>query len=80
MAANDDYLIDTLMDMGAVDVTQVEAARPAAEAANAGLVDTLVIQKVLNPARIVQASRYRMRVDSLFGILAARASCTSSAR
>ena len=55
MAINDDYLIDTLMDMGAVDSTQVEAARPAAEAANAGVVDTLVVQKVLNPDRIVHA-------------------------
>ena len=55
MAVNDDYLIDTLMDMGAVDVAQVEAARPAAEAANAGLVDTLIVQKVLNPDRIVHA-------------------------
>ena len=55
MAINDDYLIDTLMNMGAVDVAQVEAARPAAEAANAGVVDTLVVQKVLNPDRIVHA-------------------------
>ena len=53
MAVNDDYLIDTLMNMGAVDGAQVEAARPAAEAANAGLVDTLIVQKVLNPDRIV---------------------------
>ena len=43
------------MDMGAVDSAQVEAARPAAEAANAGLVDTLVVQKVLDPDRIVHA-------------------------
>ncbi len=55
VAVKDDYLIDTLMDMGAIESAQVEAARPAAEAANAGLVDTLVVQKVLNPDRIVQA-------------------------
>jgi general secretion pathway protein E/type IV pilus assembly protein PilB len=55
VAVNDDYLIDTLMDMGAVDGAQVEAARPAAEAANAGLVDTLIVQKVLSPDRIVHA-------------------------
>ena len=55
MAVNDDYLIDTLMDMGAVDSAQVDAARPAAEAANAGLVDTLIVQKVLDPDRIVHA-------------------------
>lgn len=55
MAANDDYLIDTLMDMGAVDVAQVDAARPAAEAAGAGVVDTLIVQKSLNPDLVVKA-------------------------
>ena len=55
MAVNDDYLIDTLMNMGAVDSAQVDAARPAAEAANAGVVDTLIVQKVLDPDRIVHA-------------------------
>ncbi|SVD57886.1 uncharacterized protein METZ01_LOCUS410740, partial [marine metagenome] len=55
VAVNDDYLIDTLMNMGAVDSAQVDAARPAAEAANAGVVDTLIVQKVLDPDRIVHA-------------------------
>ena len=62
MAGKDDYLIDTLIDMGAVDPAQVDAARPAAEAAGAGLVDTLVVQKTLNPDYVVQARVTQARV------------------
>ena len=45
MAIKDDYLIDTLMNMGSIDGTQVEAARAMAEPAGAGVIDTLVLQK-----------------------------------
>ena len=55
MAAKDDYLIDTLMDMGSIDGAQVEAARVAAEPMGAGVVDTMVLQKTLNPDLLVQA-------------------------
>jgi len=55
MAVKDDYLVDTLMDMGLVDNAQLDAARPAAESAGAGLVDTLVVQKIINIDQITQA-------------------------
>ena len=55
MAVKDDYLIDTLMDMGALDGAQVEAARSVAESAGAGVIDTMVLQKSLNPDLLVQA-------------------------
>lgn len=55
MAVKDDYLIDTLMDMGALDGAQVEAARSVAEPAGAGVIDTMVLQKSLNPDLLVQA-------------------------
>ena len=55
MAVKDDYLIDTLMDMGALDGAQVEAARSVAEPAGAGVIDTMVLQKLLNPDLLVQA-------------------------
>ena len=55
MAVKDDYLIDTLMDMGALDGSQVEAARSVAESAGAGVIDTMVLQKSLNPDLLVQA-------------------------
>ena len=63
MAGKDDYLGETLIDMGAVDPTQVDAARPAAEAAGAGVVDTLVVQKTLNPDFVVQARAMQARVE-----------------
>jgi len=49
--------------MGAVDPAQVEAARPAAEAAGAGVVDTLVVQKTLNPDFVVKARAMQARVE-----------------
>jgi type IV pilus assembly protein PilB len=65
LANKDDYLLDTLMNMGAVDGVQVEAARPAADAAGAGLVDTLVVQKVLNPDQVVQARAMQAGVEMI---------------
>ena len=53
------------MNMGAVDGVQVEAARPAADAAGAGLVDTLVVQKVLNPDQVVQARAMQAGVEMI---------------
>ena len=55
MAVKDDYLVDTLMNMGLVDNAHLDAARPAAESAGAGLVDTLVVQKIINIDQITQA-------------------------
>ena len=55
MAVKDDYLVDTLMNMGLVDNAQLDSARPAAESAGAGLVDTLVVQKIINIDQITQA-------------------------
>jgi general secretion pathway protein E/type IV pilus assembly protein PilB len=55
MAVKDDYLIDTLMNMGELDAAQVEAARAVAEPAGAGVVDTMVVQKTLNPDLLVSA-------------------------
>ena len=43
MAVKDDYLLDTLMDMGAVDPSQVEAAALAEPAER--VIDTMVISK-----------------------------------
>ena len=55
MAVKDDYLVDTLMNMGLLDNAQLDSARPAAESAGAGLVDTLVVQKIINIDQITQA-------------------------
>ena len=65
MAVKDDYLLDTLMDMGAVDPSQVEAARAVAEPAGAGVIDTMVISKTLNPDLLVQARGMQYGCDPI---------------
>jgi len=42
VAAKDDYLIDSLIDMGLLTTEQVEEARPDAEAAGEGVLDALI--------------------------------------
>ncbi len=42
MAAKDDYLIDSLIDMGLLTTEQVEEVRPEAEGAGEGVLDTLI--------------------------------------
>ena len=42
MAAKDDYLIDSLIDLGLLNTEQVEEVRPDAEAAGEGVLDTLI--------------------------------------
>ena len=42
MAVKDDYLIDSLIDMGLLTSEQVDEVRPDAEAAGEGVIDTLI--------------------------------------
>ena len=55
MAAKDDYLLENLLDMGYVTHQQIEAVRSEAEAAGAGIVDTLIDKKVITSALVTQA-------------------------
>ncbi len=55
MPVSDDYLVDTISNMGLVDPTQLDSARSQAEAAGAGVVDTLLLQKVIRPDDVTQA-------------------------
>jgi type IV pilus assembly protein PilB len=55
VAAKDDYLLDTLQDMGLVTNEQLDAARAEADANGEGVVDTLLSQKVLRSADVAQA-------------------------
>lgn len=55
MAARDDSLIDTLLEMAVVTNEQVEAARPEADASGEGVVDTLIAKKVIRPADVARA-------------------------
>lgn len=55
MAARDDYLIDSLLEMGWVTEDQLAPIRQEAEASGEGVVDTLVAQGVITPAVVAQA-------------------------
>jgi type IV pilus assembly protein PilB len=55
VAEKDDYLLDILSDLGFVTPDQVAKAREEATAANVGVVDFMVANKLLRPADVAQA-------------------------
>ncbi len=55
MAARDDYLIDSLIEMGYVTEEQLEPIRAEADSTGEGVVDTLVAKGILTPAIVGQA-------------------------
>ena len=63
MAARDDYLIDTLVDMGYVTEEQLAPARTEADSTGEGVVDTLVTKKVLTPSQVAQAKAAQFGVE-----------------
>ena len=65
MAAKDDFLLDTMLDMGLVTREAVDEVRPEAEAAGEGLVDTLVKISRLEPALVVMAKSTYFGVESV---------------
>ena len=65
MAAKDDFLIDTMVDMGLVTRDQVDAVQADAESAGEGLLDTLVKNGHLEPAFVVMAKATYFGVESV---------------
>ncbi len=55
MAFKDDYLIDTLADMGLVTNSQLEEIRAEAEASGVGVVDLMLTKKLVSSADVTQA-------------------------
>ena len=55
MAIKDDYLLDSIVDMGVITNDQVEGARADAEAAGEGVLDHLVKKKILRSRDVAQA-------------------------
>ncbi|HUZ06322.1 MAG TPA: ATPase, T2SS/T4P/T4SS family [Candidatus Paceibacterota bacterium] len=55
MAEKDDYLLDLLVDLGFTNAQQVAKARAEAGAANVGVVDFLVANKIIRPTDVAQA-------------------------
>jgi type IV pilus assembly protein PilB len=64
VAAKDDYLIDTMLDMGLLTHEQVEAGRAEAEMAGEGVLDTMVKGGSLEPAIVVMAKSTYFGVES----------------
>ncbi len=65
MAAKDDFLIDTMVDMGLLTHDQVESVRADAEAAGEGTLDTLVSTGQLDPSTVTIAKATYFGVESV---------------
>ena len=65
MAAKDDFLIDTMVDMGLVTRDQVDSVQVDAESAGEGLLDTLVKQGQIEPSIVVMAKATYFGVESV---------------
>ncbi len=65
MAAKDDFLIETMVDMGLVTRDQIDAIQADAESAGEGLLDTLVKQAQLDPSMVVMAKATYFGVESV---------------
>ena len=63
MAARDDYLIDTLVDMGLVTEEQLGPVRQEADSTGEGVVDTLVAKKVITRSQVAQAKAAQFGVE-----------------
>ena len=55
MATRDDYLIETLVDMGLLTNEQVELVRSEADSAGEGVIDTLISKSLLRAEYVAQA-------------------------
>jgi general secretion pathway protein E/type IV pilus assembly protein PilB len=55
VAVKDDYLVDSLVDMGLVTNAQLDAVRAEADSSGEGLVDTLLARKIIRPRDVTQA-------------------------
>lgn len=63
MAAKDDYLLETLIDMGLVTNDQLDSIRAEADSTGEGVVDTLVAKKIIRPADVAQAKAAQFNAE-----------------
>ena len=63
MAAKDDYLIDTLIDMGLLMPSDIEEARAHADTTGEGVLDTLVSKGVIRSADVATAKAAQLGVE-----------------
>ena len=65
MAAKDDYLIETMRDMSLISDSQIEEARPEAEGAGEGILDTLIKNGSLDRSMVTAAKATYFGVESV---------------
>ena len=63
MAAKDDYLIDTLIEMGLLMSSDIENARAEADSTGEGVIDTLVKQGVIASSQVATAKAAQLGVE-----------------
>jgi general secretion pathway protein E/type IV pilus assembly protein PilB len=63
VAARDDYLIDTLVDMGLVTEDQLGPIREEADSTGEGVVDTLITKKIITSANVAMAKAAQFGVE-----------------
>jgi len=70
VAEQDDYLVDTLVDLGFVTAEQVAETRAEAKASGVGVVDLMLANKLIRPADVTQAkaAQFGAEVVQLGGI------------
>ena len=70
MAEQDDYLVDSLVDLGFVNAEQVAGARAEAKSSGVGVVDLMLANKLIRPADVTQAkaAQFGAEVVQLAGI------------
>jgi type IV pilus assembly protein PilB len=63
VAAKDDYLIDTLIEMGLLMSSDIESARAEADSTGEGVIDTLVKQGVIASSQVATAKAAQLGVE-----------------
>jgi general secretion pathway protein E/type IV pilus assembly protein PilB len=63
VAAKDDYLIDTLVDMGLLMSSDIESARAEADSTGEGVIDTLVKSGVIASSQVATAKAAQLGVE-----------------
>jgi type IV pilus assembly protein PilB len=63
VAAKDDYLIDTLIEMGLLMSSDIESARVEADSTGEGVIDTLVKQGILASSQVATAKAAQLGVE-----------------
>ena len=71
MPLNDDYLVDTLRDMGLIGAEDLDGAVVTAENENVGIIDTLLAREVIRPNDLMRARamQYGLQVKDLGSLM-----------